>query len=51
MTCICCCNVVIHDVEIGGHCLTTFQSAALSSTFDVGAMIGKCSDIKMYVFD
>ena len=26
---------------IGGHCLTTFQSAALSSMFDVGAMIGK----------
>jgi len=27
--------------EIGGHCLSTFQSAALSSMFDVGAMIGQ----------
>ena len=27
--------------EIGGDCLTTFQSAALSSVFNVGAMIGQ----------
>ena len=36
--------VFIYKIEIGGHCLTTFQSAALSSTFDVGAMIGECFD-------
>ena len=32
---------------IGGDCLTTFQSAALSSMFDVGAMIGQWLSAKI----
>ena len=29
------------SIEIGGHCLDTFQSGAMAATFDVGGMIGK----------
>ncbi|XP_065902896.1 glucose-6-phosphate exchanger SLC37A2-like [Dysidea avara] len=31
----------IKNIRIGGHCLNTFQSSALSTMFDVGGMIGK----------
>jgi len=30
-------------IEIGGHCLDTFQSGAMATTFDVGGMIGTVS--------
>ena len=30
-------------IEIGGHCLNTFQSGAMATTFDVGGMIGTVS--------
>jgi len=33
------CGTVTTD--IGGHCLDTFQSGAMATTFDIGGMIGR----------
>ena len=35
------CMSGIVAVEIGGHCLSTFQSGAMAAAFDIGGMIGK----------
>ena len=35
--------IVPYSIGIGGHCLDTFEASALSTTFDVGGMIGMWS--------